>query len=47
MSVVRLERFEGLVLHISDADMLDGTPVPTSSHMSLTPMRIPVPEPAG
>ena len=27
MSVVRLERIEGLVLHISDADMLDGTPV--------------------
>ena len=27
MSVVRLERVEGLVLHISDADMLDGTPV--------------------
>jgi tRNA-Thr(GGU) m(6)t(6)A37 methyltransferase TsaA len=27
MSVVRLERVEGLVLHISDTDMLDGTPV--------------------
>ena len=27
MSVVRLERIDGLVLHISDADMLDGTPV--------------------
>src|ERR1700761_2717528 len=27
MSVVRLERVEGLVLHIRDADMLDGTPV--------------------
>ena len=27
MSVVRLERVDGLVLHISDADMLDGTPV--------------------
>lgn len=27
MSVVRLERIEGLVLHIRDTDMLDGTPV--------------------
>jgi tRNA (adenine37-N6)-methyltransferase len=27
MSVVRLERIEGLILHIRDADMLDGTPV--------------------
>jgi tRNA-Thr(GGU) m(6)t(6)A37 methyltransferase TsaA len=27
ISVVRLERVEGLVLHIRDADMLDGTPV--------------------
>ena len=27
MSVVRLERVDGLVLHIRDADMLDGTPV--------------------
>ena len=27
MSVVRLERVDGLTLHISDADMLDGTPV--------------------
>jgi tRNA-Thr(GGU) m(6)t(6)A37 methyltransferase TsaA len=27
MSVVKLERVEGLVLHIRDADMLDGTPV--------------------
>ena len=27
LSVVRLERVEGLVLHIRDADMLDGTPV--------------------
>jgi tRNA-Thr(GGU) m(6)t(6)A37 methyltransferase TsaA len=27
MSVVRLERVEGLNLHIRDADMLDGTPV--------------------
>jgi tRNA-Thr(GGU) m(6)t(6)A37 methyltransferase TsaA len=27
MSVVRLERLEGLVLHIRDSDMLDGTPV--------------------
>jgi tRNA-Thr(GGU) m(6)t(6)A37 methyltransferase TsaA len=27
MSVVRLEAVEGLVLHIRDADMLDGTPV--------------------
>lgn len=27
MSVVRLERVNGLVLHIRDADMLDGTPV--------------------
>jgi len=27
MSVVRLERVEGLVLHIRDSDMLDGTPV--------------------
>jgi tRNA-Thr(GGU) m(6)t(6)A37 methyltransferase TsaA len=27
MSVVRLERVEGLILHIRDADMLDGTPV--------------------
>jgi tRNA (adenine37-N6)-methyltransferase len=27
MSVVRLERVEGLTLHIRDADMLDGTPV--------------------
>jgi len=27
MSVVRLERVEGLILHIRDADMIDGTPV--------------------
>jgi tRNA (adenine37-N6)-methyltransferase len=27
MSVVRLERVEGLTLHVLDADMLDGTPV--------------------
>jgi tRNA-Thr(GGU) m(6)t(6)A37 methyltransferase TsaA len=27
MSVVRLERIDGLILHIGDADMLDGTPV--------------------
>lgn len=27
MSVVRLERIEGLVLHIRDTDMIDGTPV--------------------
>jgi tRNA-Thr(GGU) m(6)t(6)A37 methyltransferase TsaA len=27
MSVVRLDRVEGLTLHIRDADMLDGTPV--------------------
>ena len=27
MSVVRLERVEGLTLHIRDADMLDGTPI--------------------
>ncbi|HEY0340617.1 MAG TPA: tRNA (N6-threonylcarbamoyladenosine(37)-N6)-methyltransferase TrmO [Steroidobacteraceae bacterium] len=27
MSVVRLERIEGLILHIRDSDMLDGTPV--------------------
>jgi tRNA (adenine37-N6)-methyltransferase len=27
MSVVRLERIDGLVLHIRDTDMLDGTPV--------------------
>lgn len=27
MSVVRLERIDGLTLHIRDADMLDGTPV--------------------
>ncbi len=27
ISVVRLERVEGLILHIRDADMLDGTPV--------------------
>ena len=27
MSVVRLERIEGLTLHIRDSDMLDGTPV--------------------
>lgn len=27
MSVVRLERIDGLILHIRDADMLDGTPV--------------------
>ena len=27
MSAVRLERIEGLTLHILDADMLDGTPV--------------------
>jgi tRNA-Thr(GGU) m(6)t(6)A37 methyltransferase TsaA len=27
LSVVRLERIEGLVLHVRDADMLDGTPV--------------------
>jgi tRNA-Thr(GGU) m(6)t(6)A37 methyltransferase TsaA len=27
LSVVRLERIDGLVLHIRDADMLDGTPV--------------------
>jgi tRNA-Thr(GGU) m(6)t(6)A37 methyltransferase TsaA len=27
MSVVRLERVEGLVLHIRDSDILDGTPV--------------------
>jgi tRNA-Thr(GGU) m(6)t(6)A37 methyltransferase TsaA len=27
MSVVRLERVDGLILHIGDADMLDGTPV--------------------
>jgi tRNA-Thr(GGU) m(6)t(6)A37 methyltransferase TsaA len=27
LSVVRLERVEGLTLHILDADMLDGTPV--------------------
>jgi tRNA (adenine37-N6)-methyltransferase len=27
MSVVRLDRVEGLVLHIRDSDMLDGTPV--------------------
>ena len=27
MSVVRLERIEGLTLHIRDSDMLDGTPI--------------------
>jgi hypothetical protein len=27
MSVVRLERVEGLILHIRDTDILDGTPV--------------------
>jgi tRNA-Thr(GGU) m(6)t(6)A37 methyltransferase TsaA len=27
LSVVRLERVEGLILHIRDSDMLDGTPV--------------------
>ncbi|HVU02620.1 MAG TPA: tRNA (N6-threonylcarbamoyladenosine(37)-N6)-methyltransferase TrmO [Polyangiaceae bacterium] len=27
MSAVRLERIEGLVLHVSDVDLLDGTPV--------------------
>ena len=27
MSVVRLDRVDGLILHIRDADMLDGTPV--------------------
>ncbi len=27
LSVVRLERVDGLILHISDSDMLDGTPV--------------------
>ena len=27
MSVVRLEEVEGLILHVRDADMLDGTPV--------------------
>jgi tRNA (adenine37-N6)-methyltransferase len=27
MSVVRLERVDGLILHIRDADMVDGTPV--------------------
>lgn len=27
MSVVRLERLDGLILHIRDSDMLDGTPV--------------------
>src|SRR6185295_10704904 len=27
LSVVRLERIEGLTLHILDSDMLDGTPV--------------------
>jgi tRNA-Thr(GGU) m(6)t(6)A37 methyltransferase TsaA len=27
MSAVRLERVDGLILHIRDADMLDGTPV--------------------
>jgi len=27
LSVVRLERIDGLILHIRDADMLDGTPV--------------------
>jgi hypothetical protein len=27
MSVVRLERVDGLILHIRDSDMLDGTPV--------------------
>ena len=27
ISVVRLERVEGLILHIRDSDMLDGTPV--------------------
>jgi tRNA-Thr(GGU) m(6)t(6)A37 methyltransferase TsaA len=27
MSVVRLERVDGLILHIRDTDMLDGTPV--------------------
>jgi tRNA (adenine37-N6)-methyltransferase len=27
LSVVRLERVDGLILHIRDADMLDGTPV--------------------
>lgn len=27
MSVVRLERVEGLVLHVRDLDMIDGTPV--------------------
>jgi len=27
MSVVRLERIDGLILHIRDSDMLDGTPV--------------------
>jgi tRNA-Thr(GGU) m(6)t(6)A37 methyltransferase TsaA len=27
MSVVRLERVDGLILHIRDADILDGTPV--------------------
>jgi tRNA (adenine37-N6)-methyltransferase len=27
MSVVRLERVDGLTLHVRDADMLDGTPV--------------------
>jgi len=27
MSVVRLERVEGLIVHVRDSDMLDGTPV--------------------
>lgn len=27
LSVVRLERFDGLTLHVNDVDMLDGTPV--------------------
>src|SRR5262249_50543581 len=27
MSVVRLERVDGLILHVRDSDMLDGTPV--------------------
>jgi tRNA (adenine37-N6)-methyltransferase len=27
MSVLRLERIEGLVLHVQDVDMIDGTPV--------------------
>lgn len=47
MSVVRLERVDGLILHIRDADMLDGTPVLDLKPMSLIPMRIRAPGLAG